>query len=115
MSLNRKIVVIATGGTIAGVASSPSDHTGYLAGQLDISHLVAAIPGLADPACSLQLEQLAQLDSKDMDAAFRKWGGGQRPPRVRLQQTARGACGIIGVHDTVQAGLSGDGGGQGML
>ena len=68
MSLNRKIVVIATGGTIAGAASSPSDHTGYLAGQLDISHLVAAIPGLADPACSLQLEQLAQLDSKDMDA-----------------------------------------------
>ncbi len=69
MSANRKIVVLATGGTIAGAAASPTDHTGYVAGQLDISHLVAAIPGLANSANSLQLEQLAQLDSKDMDAA----------------------------------------------
>ena len=69
MSSNRKIVVIATGGTIAGVADSPTDHTGYLAGQLDISHLVAAFPGLTQAAGALQLEQLAQLDSKDMDAA----------------------------------------------
>lgn len=67
--LYSKIVVLATGGTIAGAAASPTDHTGYVAGQLDISDLVAAIPGLALSAGSLQLEQLAQLDSKDMDAA----------------------------------------------
>lgn len=64
----RKIVVIGTGGTIAGQAASPSDHTGYVAGQIGVAQLVEAIPGLSRLGGRLVMEQLAQMDSKDMDA-----------------------------------------------
>jgi L-asparaginase len=62
---NKTIVVLGTGGTIAGQAASRLDNTGYVAGQLAVADLVAAaIPDLR----ALPLE-LAQLDSKDMDHA----------------------------------------------
>ncbi|SEL09087.1 L-asparaginase [Roseateles sp. YR242] len=61
----EQIVIIGTGGTIAGAAGSATDNVGYKAGQLSVASLVAAIPALqAEP---LEAEQLAQLDSKDMD------------------------------------------------
>lgn len=61
------IVVLGTGGTIAGRAGSPSDHTGYRAGEVAVGQLVH---GVAVPAgWQVQAEQLAQLDSKDMDRA----------------------------------------------
>lgn len=64
MPVNR-LVVIGTGGTIAGTAASSTDHTGYTAAQLGIADLLAP---LMDGA-GLDTEQLAQLDSKDMDHA----------------------------------------------
>eukprot|EP01034_Spumella_vulgaris_P022670 gene22670-28815_t len=66
-----KIVVLGTGGTIAGTAASASDHTGYTAGQLGVQHLLDAVPGLNDVLQDVALvgEQVAQLDSKDMDHA----------------------------------------------
>jgi L-asparaginase len=66
-----KIVVLGTGGTIAGTAASAADHTGYTAGQLGVHHLLDAVPGLQDSLQGqvLQGEQVAQLDSKDMDHA----------------------------------------------
>ena len=68
---NQKVVVLGTGGTIAGTAANASDHTGYTAGQLGVQHLLDAIPGLNDvlQGDALQCEQVAQLDSKDMDHA----------------------------------------------
>ncbi len=63
-----QIVVLGTGGTIAGAAASPSDHTAYVAGQIGVAQLLQAAPGL-DALARLRVEQLAQLDSKDMDAA----------------------------------------------
>ncbi len=62
-------MVLGTGGTIAGTASSASDHTGYTAGQLGVQHLMDAVPGLNDAlqGAALVGEQVAQLDSKDMD------------------------------------------------
>ncbi len=65
----RKIVVLGTGGTIAGTAASPTDHTGYTAGQIGVGELLDSVPGLAQAlkGAQLQSEQLAQLDSKDMD------------------------------------------------
>ncbi len=65
----QKIVVLGTGGTIAGTASNASDHTGYTAGQLSVQDLLAVIPGLQDSLTNHELvcEQVAQLDSKDMD------------------------------------------------
>ena len=64
----EKIVVLGTGGTIAGTATSASDHTGYTAGQLGVQHLLDAVPGLIDAlqGATLEREQVAQLDSKDM-------------------------------------------------
>lgn len=62
----RKIVILGTGGTIAGTAASATDHTGYSAAQLGVAQLVAAVPPLA--GLPIECEQIAQLDSKDMDA-----------------------------------------------
>ena len=67
----KKIVVLATGGTIAGTAASPSDHVGYTAAQLHVQDLLDAIPNLQDAlqGDTLEAEQVANLDSKDMDHA----------------------------------------------
>lgn len=63
----RHVVILGTGGTIAGTAASATDHTGYSAAQLGVAQLVAAVPPLA--GLPLACEQVAQLDSKDMDTA----------------------------------------------
>ena len=62
-----RIVLLGTGGTIAGTAARADDHVGYQAGQLGVAELVAALPELG--AVNLEAEQVAQLDSKDMDLA----------------------------------------------
>ena len=61
------IVILGTGGTIAGTATDPNDNVGYTAGQRKIADLLAAVPALA--GSNLEAEQIAQLDSKDMDYA----------------------------------------------
>ncbi len=61
------IVILGTGGTIAGTSASADDAVGYTAAQLGIGHLVAAVPALRE--LDLECEQIAQLDSKDMDIA----------------------------------------------
>lgn len=61
------IVILGTGGTIAGTASDASDGVGYTAAQLRVEDLLAAMPALK--AVALEAHQVAQLDSKDMDFA----------------------------------------------
>lgn len=56
-------VVLATGGTIAGL--SPGAGVGYQAAQLGVDDLVRGLPLPA--GLGLELEQVAQVDSKDMD------------------------------------------------
>jgi len=65
---NLQWVVLGTGGTIAGTASSAADHTAYTAGQLGVQALLDAVPGLQAvlQGDGLLTEQVAQLDSKDM-------------------------------------------------
>lgn len=58
------VVVLGTGGTIAGRASSRDDNVGYTAGQVSVNDLVASVPAWAELA--LEVEQVAQVDSKDM-------------------------------------------------
>jgi len=65
----RKIVVLGTGGTLAGAAASPQDNLGYAAGQIGIGELLARIPALR--GMPLEIEQVAQIDSKDM--SFEIW------------------------------------------
>ncbi len=69
--INQNVVILGTGGTIAGTAASSADHTGYTAAQIGVEQLMSAIAGL--PAAlqgrGLITEQVAQIDSKDMDFA----------------------------------------------
>ncbi|MEN9889593.1 MAG: hypothetical protein RL559_1630 [Pseudomonadota bacterium] len=62
-------VVLGTGGTIAGTAATAEDHTGYTAAQLGVQTLLEGLPGLhtALRGDALHCEQVAQLNSKDMD------------------------------------------------
>lgn len=68
----QKVVVLGTGGTIAGLAPQASDHVGYLAAQLGVSDLLARLPALAEllQGHGLLTEQVAQIDSKDMTSAI---------------------------------------------
>ena len=66
-SSKTRVVVIGTGGTIAGTAQRAQDHVGYRAGTLQAADLLAAVPALAGQA--IECESLAQLDSCDMDHA----------------------------------------------
>jgi L-asparaginase len=67
--MTSEIIVLGTGGTIAGTAASSSDHTGYTAAQIGVATLLQSVPGLQDALRGHELlsEQVAQLDSKDMD------------------------------------------------
>jgi L-asparaginase len=63
----QKIVVLGTGGTIAGEALSANDAIGYTAAIRGVQTLLASVPGLAQLTFELHAEQVAQIDSKDMD------------------------------------------------
>lgn len=68
----KKIVVLGTGGTIAGIANAPGDNIGYAAAQVGVAQLLHSVPGLLSAAGgSPVVEQVAQLDSKDME--FSVW------------------------------------------
>ena len=64
--MGQKIVILGTGGTIAGQSASALDHTGYTAGQIGVNDLLAALPLDSFGPGRLITEQVAQLDSKDM-------------------------------------------------
>lgn len=68
---SNKIIVLATGGTIAGAAAHPHDNIGYQAAQWGIEAVLASVPGWSDIAHTAgvqwQAEQVAQVDSKDIN------------------------------------------------
>lgn len=64
---DAKIVVLGTGGTIAGEAASASDNVGYRSAQRGVSELLQGVPAAA--GLRIESEQVAQIDSKDMDFA----------------------------------------------
>jgi L-asparaginase len=59
-----KIVILATGGTIAGVQPGPNDP-GYKAGEVSIDQLIKAVPQLKDLA-DISGEQIASIGSQTM-------------------------------------------------
>ena len=76
--MGKQIVLLGTGGTIAGKSSSATDNVDYVASEVGVETLLAAIPSLADAngrasyaGCALVCEQVAQVDSKDM--TFEVW------------------------------------------
>ncbi len=92
---SRKIVILGTGGTIAGQAASSADNIGYTAAQLGIEQLLSAIPGASDMG-PIVSEQVAQLDSKDM--SFAVWA--QLAARVSHFLAQADVQGIVITHGT---------------
>jgi L-asparaginase len=66
--MQGKVVILGTGGTIAGVAPEGQSDLAYRAAQLSVESLVRAVPELRD--VPLECEQVAQVDSKDMTHAI---------------------------------------------
>ena len=93
-NIDSIVVVLGTGGTIAGTAARAGDNVGYTAAQLGAAQLVASIPALV--GVPMEVQQIAQLDSKDMD--FAVW----RALAVAVsEQLARAdVCGIVITHGT---------------
>jgi L-asparaginase len=58
------VVILATGGTIAGAASTGT-QAGYKSGAVTIDAMVAAVPGIADLA-NIKGEQISNVGSQDM-------------------------------------------------
>ncbi|MFJ5383688.1 asparaginase domain-containing protein, partial [Cupriavidus sp. CER94] len=55
-----RVVVLATGGTIAGSSGDPASSAQYQAATVPVSQLVQAVPALADVA-RVEAEQVAQV------------------------------------------------------
>ena len=68
MAKKKHIVIVATGGTIAGQAACAHD-TSYSAGVLDIEQLMATVPGISLLA-TISTEQFAHIGSQDIDDTF---------------------------------------------
>jgi len=60
----RNVVILATGGTIAGAAASGT-QAGYTSGAVTIDAMLAAVPGI-DKLAGINGEQVANVGSQDM-------------------------------------------------
>ena len=70
--MSRKIVILGTGGTIAG--TGPAGSGSYTAAQLTAEQLVGSIPALQNAAGGgLLVQEVARIDSKDMTHAVWQW------------------------------------------
>lgn len=89
-----KIRIIATGGTIAGVAAS-SSSSAYTAGQVGIQTLIDAVPQVKDLA-DVSGEQLVNIGSQDMnDQVWLKLA-----KRINQLLNAEGYDGVLITHGT---------------
>jgi len=62
------IVILATGGTIAGAAATGT-QSGYTSGAVTIDAMIAAVPGIKDLA-NIKGEQISNVGSQDMSFAI---------------------------------------------
>src|SRR3982750_2239790 len=58
------VVILATGGTIAGAAATGT-QAGYTSGAVTIDSMIAAVPGIKDLA-NIRGEQISNVGSQDM-------------------------------------------------
>ena len=93
MSDLPQLVVLATGGTIAGAGKTPEGH-GYRSAALSIEALLDALPQARELA-SLTGEQIAQVGSQDLTPS--QWLELARHARAHLDA---GAEGIVVTHGT---------------
>lgn len=84
------LLIIGTGGTIAGVAASAGSTAGYQAGALPIGQILDSVPGLSTlvPEGRLATEQVFSIPSEQMSGAhwlqlagrLRAWLNGDKAP-----------------------------------
>lgn len=90
----QKVVILGTGGTIAGTANDPSRAWAYQAAQLSVAQLIEAVPALQ--GVPLEAGQVAQVDSKDMS-----WSIWRQLGRALHVQLARDdVAGVVITHGT---------------
>ena len=89
-----KVIILATGGTIAGAGAS-ADRAGYTAGKIPIDDLIGSIPTVKKIA-DISGEQVASVGSQDMTIDI--W----KKLAVRINQIAKNkeADGIVVTHGT---------------
>lgn len=87
--------VLATGGTIAGVAASSASATDYEPAALGVDTLLDAVPTLRDVAC-IDGRQIASIDSRNATPAF--WQSTGRAIQAALDDPA--VDGVIVTHGT---------------
>ncbi len=89
-----RIIILATGGTIAGAGAS-SDRAGYTAGKIPIDDLIGSIPTVKKIA-SITGEQIASVGSQDMTIDI--W----KKLAVRINQIFKNgeADGVVVTHGT---------------
>lgn len=90
----RLVVVIGTGGTIAGTAAAATELTGYRAGAIGVQQLVAALPALQGQA--LAAIDVARIDSSDMDVTT--WLALAAAARAQLARPD--VAGVVVTHGT---------------
>lgn len=93
-----KIVVLGTGGTIAGLSDRAGDNLAYAAAQLPVDRLLEGIdwPSSGPSSPVVLWEQVAQVDSKDMDFAL--WWALARRCQFYLAQAE--VQGVVITHGT---------------
>jgi len=88
------VVILATGGTIAGSAETQT-QAGYTSGQVGVEVLIAAVPQITDLA-KVSGEQIANVGSQDMsDAIWLKLA-----KKINELQTDKDVDGIVITHGT---------------
>ena len=85
-----KVLLLATGGTIAGRGDSSTSLNAYTAGALEGSELLQELPQLHSVA-QVQVEQLANLDSADLQ--FQHW----KRLATRIREAFAESCELAGV------------------
>jgi L-asparaginase len=93
-----KIVILGTGGTIAGTASNLTDNVNYAVAQVGVADLINQIAGSLQKLGNQTIlsEQVAQVDSKDM--SFSVWQ--QLALRVNHYLEQDSVNGVIITHGT---------------
>ncbi|MEP5568382.1 MAG: type II asparaginase [Halioglobus sp.] len=93
-SMKANIVILATGGTIAGAAATGT-QAGYTSGEVGVETLIAAVPQLGELA-NITGEQVANVGSQDMSDAV--WL--TLADRVNALLASKDVDGIVITHGT---------------
>jgi L-asparaginase len=88
------VVILATGGTIAGAAASGT-QSGYTSGQVTIDAMINAVPGITKLA-NLKGEQISNVGSQDMSFEIML----KLAKRINELAAAKNTSGVVITHGT---------------